>query len=150
MDIPKIYLDNCCYNRPFDDLSQVNVKNEASAKTYIQMLIKFKSLILYSSYMLFYEISENPFISNREHIAKFVIDYSSTYISEDLEDLIIPLSTEIMKTGIKRKDSIHLACSIIAECDYFISTDKRLLNYKTDKIKIVNPIEFVKIWRGMV
>jgi hypothetical protein len=24
----KIYLDNCCYGRPFDDLSQERIKNE--------------------------------------------------------------------------------------------------------------------------
>nr|AGS51630.1 hypothetical protein [uncultured bacterium contig00017] len=52
-----------------------------------------------------------------------------------------------MKTGIKKKDAVHLACSVIAGCDYFITTDKRLTNYKTDNIQIVNPIEFVKIWR---
>jgi hypothetical protein len=28
----KIYLDNCCYNRPFDDLSQEKVKDESTAK----------------------------------------------------------------------------------------------------------------------
>ena len=49
--------------------------------------------------------------------------------------------------GYALKDAVHLACSIIAECDYFITTDKRVLNYKTDKIKIVNPINFVNIWR---
>ena len=27
----KIYLDNCCYNRPFDDLSQEKNYMEASA-----------------------------------------------------------------------------------------------------------------------
>ena len=44
----KIYLDNCCYNRPFDDLSQVRVRDEAVAKMFIQSLIKYKSLILFS------------------------------------------------------------------------------------------------------
>jgi len=27
-----IYLDNCCYNRPFDDQSQLRVRLEAEAK----------------------------------------------------------------------------------------------------------------------
>ena len=42
---------------------------------------------------------------------------------------------------------LDLACSIIAKCDYFITTDKRVCNYKTDRIKIVNPSDFVKEWR---
>ncbi len=28
-------------------------------------------------------------------------------------------------------------------CEYFISTDKRLLKYKSNKIKLVTPVEFV-------
>ena len=148
MDKMRIYLDNCCYARPFDDLTQVKIRYEANAKTYIQWLIRFDSLTLYSSYMLLFEISENPFESNRKHITNFVAEHSSVYIDEEYEDEIMQLSEEIMKTGVKRKDSIHLACSIIAECDYFITTDRRVTNYKTDKIKIVNPIEFVRIWRA--
>ena len=143
----KIYLDNCCYGRPFDDLSQEKIKNEATAKMYIQSLIKYKSLVLYSSYMLSLEISEIPFESNKEHIMRFVNDYAEFFVSSERENEILPLTNEIMKTGIKRKDAVHLACSIIAECDYFITTDKRVLNYKTDKLKILNPIEFVRIWR---
>lgn len=32
----RIYLDNCCYNRPYDDLSQFTVNLEAQAKLFIQ------------------------------------------------------------------------------------------------------------------
>ena len=143
----KIYLDNCCYGRPFDDLSQEKINDEATAKMFIQSLIKYKSLLLYSSFMLFREISDIPIASNKEHILKFVNEYSSFFISEDRREDIKQISEDIMKTGIKNKDAIHLACSMIAECDYFITTDKRVLNHKTDMIKIANPIEFVKIWR---
>ncbi|MCL1858733.1 MAG: hypothetical protein FWF92_05815 [Oscillospiraceae bacterium] len=143
----KVYLDNCCYGRPFDDLSQEKIRNEATAKMFIQSLIKYKSLSLYSSYMLSLEINENPFENIKEHILHFLDDYSDYFISRERENEMLPLTNEIMETGIKLKDAVHLACSIVAECDYFITTDKRVLNYKTDKIKIVNPINFVNIWR---
>jgi hypothetical protein len=32
----KLYLDNCCYNRPFDDLSQKTIAEEAQAFDYTQ------------------------------------------------------------------------------------------------------------------
>ena len=51
-----------------------------------------------------------------------------------------------METGVRYKDSIHLACAIIAGCDYMITTDKRLSKHMIEKIKIINPIDFVKIW----
>ncbi len=33
---------------------------------------------------------------------------------------------------------------------YFITTDKRLLKYKDNNIKLINPIDFVKLWRAGV
>jgi hypothetical protein len=38
----KIYLDNCCYNRPFDDQDHMRVYLKTQAKLYIQELIKEK------------------------------------------------------------------------------------------------------------
>ena len=32
----KIYLDNCCFNRPFDDQSQLRIRLESEAKLKIQ------------------------------------------------------------------------------------------------------------------
>ena len=143
----KIYLDNCCYNRPFDDLSQVKVKEEAIAKMFIQSLVKYKSLVLFSSYMLLLEANESPAENSKQHILHFINEYSEFFIGKERESETLPLTKEIMKTGIKLKDAVHLACSIVAECDCFITTDRRVLNYKTDKIKIVNPVEFVELWR---
>jgi hypothetical protein len=36
----RVYLDNCCYNRPFDDQEQRSVQLETQAKLWIQDLIK--------------------------------------------------------------------------------------------------------------
>ncbi|MDR2716284.1 MAG: hypothetical protein LBB46_06020 [Coriobacteriaceae bacterium] len=35
----RIYLDNCCFNRPFDDQKQIKVKLETEAKLSIQRQI---------------------------------------------------------------------------------------------------------------
>lgn len=40
-------------------------------------------------------------------------------------------------------DSWHVSCALIANADYFLTTDKRLLKYKTDSIKMINPIDFI-------
>ncbi|MCL2086522.1 MAG: hypothetical protein FWH05_02870 [Oscillospiraceae bacterium] len=142
----KIYMDNCCYGRPFDDQTQIKVRLEATAKMYIQSLVRFKSLVLYSSFMLSHEIDKCPVKETKDYISQFVKEFSSFHVSEGKNSEVALLADEIMKTGVKYKDAIHLACSMIAGCDYMITTDKRVLKYKTDRIKIVNPIEFVKIW----
>ncbi len=61
----KIYLDNCCYNRPYDDQTQIRISLETQAKLYIQDLVKNKKLDLVTSYILWYENSENPFIMRK-------------------------------------------------------------------------------------
>lgn len=35
-----IYLDNCCFNRPFDDQEQLRVRLETEAKLRIQHLMR--------------------------------------------------------------------------------------------------------------
>ncbi len=45
----KIYLDMCCYNRPYDDQSQIKIALETQSKLYIQHLIKDKKLELITS-----------------------------------------------------------------------------------------------------
>ena len=35
----KIYLDNCAYNRPFDDQTQIKIALETEAKRHIQRFI---------------------------------------------------------------------------------------------------------------
>ncbi len=51
---------------------------------------------------------------------------------------------EIMATGVKVKDAHHVACAIAASCDYLLTTDKRLLQYKTDEIELLNPVDFIE------
>jgi len=61
----KIYLDNCCFNRPFDDQSQIKIRIETEAILYIQEKIIDKKFDLVRSYMLDYENSFNPFVEKR-------------------------------------------------------------------------------------
>ena len=58
----RIYLDNCCFNRPYDDQSQFKIALEAQCKLRIQNRIKAGELTLVASYMLRYECAANPHI----------------------------------------------------------------------------------------
>ena len=141
----KIYLDNCCYNRPYDDLSQIAVSLEANAKLHIQYLIKYGVIDLVYSYMSLYEIEQNPYEFKKAHILEF-LENATEYVSQEYSEKILEKSEIIMESGIKFADAAHLASAIFSKCDYFITTDKRLLKYKTSEINLVNPIEFVKMW----
>lgn len=140
----KVYLDNCCFNRPYDDQSQLRISLETQAKLYVQDLIKRKKLELVTSYVLWYENSQNPYEMRRKAITEFIQRNTTEYIDTDKADFIKSKSEEIMKTGVKTKDAYHVACAIYASCDYFLSTDDRLLKYNTDEIQMLSPIDFIK------
>ena len=55
-----IYLDNCCFNRPFDDQSYLSIFLETYAKLAIQDLINEKKINLIWSFILDYENNANP------------------------------------------------------------------------------------------
>jgi predicted nucleic acid-binding protein len=45
---------------------------------------------------------------------------------------------------LKPKDALHIACAIAADADYFLTTDKKILNKPIDGIAVVNPIDFIR------
>lgn len=140
----KIYLDNCCYNRPYDDQQQLRVYLETQAKLHIQQCIIQKKIKLVCSFISRYENSENPNVSNRDSIAQFFLN-ASEYIGNEHTEDIRKIADKFMKQGIKMKDATHLACAIKAECDYFLTTDDKLIKkYNENAIKIRTPITFLK------
>ena len=139
----KVYLDNCCYNRPYDDQTQITVNLESLAKLRIQNEIRDHKIDLASSYILIAENAANRFEGKRIDIKSFIDRYTQTYVSEISKAKVMEIAEDIMKTGIKLMDACHVACSIIAGCDYFITTDRRLLRYNSDMVKIINPVNYV-------
>jgi predicted nucleic acid-binding protein len=137
----RIYLDNCSFNRPYDDPSVLKNYLEAEAKTYIQNEIVNKTFELAWSYIMDYEIYFNPFDDRKSQILKWKdiaiidIEYSENNVN---------MAKEIRRKNIKVKDSIHIACAIEAECKYFITTDGKLLNKTVNNIIIINPIDFIR------
>ena len=57
----RVYLDNCCFNRPFDNQESIRVKLETDAKLYVQLMIRSGILELAWSYILDFENNANPF-----------------------------------------------------------------------------------------
>ncbi len=46
----RIYLDNCCFNRPFDNQNDMKIKIETEAKLSIQEIIKKDEIDVVWSY----------------------------------------------------------------------------------------------------
>ena len=142
-----IYLDNCCFNRPFDDQGQIRIRLEAEAKLFIQQQIMEKKLELAWSYILDFENSANPFPERKTSIARWK-SRATVYVVESAALLV--LANEIQSLGVAPKDALHVACSIEGKCNYFMTTDDQILKTLTDygKIQITNPVGFVTESRG--
>ena len=146
----KVYLDNCSYNRPFDDQSQMRIYLETQAKLHIQKLIHNGSLALAISYISRYENWDSPLSRNKITIEKFFKN-ATTFVDIDKADIIECKANEIMKFGVKSKDALHISCAIEAACNYFITTDDGILKkYITDEIKVCSPVEFINIWEDFL
>ena len=105
----KIYLDNCCYNRPYDDQSYLNVSLETQAKLRVQEEIR----------------------AGKHELIQIA------------DDSVVRNAKEIMKKGIKNKDALHIASAIAADCDVFLTVDRKLLKTPVDGIKTVSPMDFL-------
>ena len=138
-----LYLDNCCFNRPFDDQSQLSVRLEAEAVLFIQQTIKEAKVALVWSSILDFEIRKSPFETRREatdefrKLACFIAD-----VTPEIEQEARRFQSE----GLAIIDSLHLACAISAGCDYFITVDREILKNQVPKIAVVNPIQFVHVY----
>lgn len=133
-DTLKIYLDNCCFNRPFDDQTQLKIHVESEAKLEIQSQIRNGKYDLVWSYILEYENKMNPFELRKESIIKWK-KIAKEHIIENNE--IIAYAENLQRYGIKPKDALHISCARYAKCKYFITTDRLLLNKNVKGIKIL-------------
>jgi predicted nucleic acid-binding protein len=119
----KIYLDNCCFNRPFDDQSQIRIRLESEAKLEIQEEIRAGKVQLIWSYILDYENNKNPY-----------------------QERLIETANLLNQKGLQKIDSLHIACAIFAKCEYFLTTDDKILQRAKliDDINVNDPIGFIK------
>ena len=139
----RMYLDNCCFNRPFDDQRQTRVRLEAEAKLCIQEHIRSGTLELVWSYMLDFENAANPFEERRATISGW-----RQYATLDIEEtaMILQRATILAEKGLKAKDALHIACAIAGECPYFVTTDDDILKRRQDvhDITVIDPTAFVR------
>lgn len=99
--------------------------------------------------MTAYENDKNPYEMRRNNIQTFQERYATAHVIETADGKILDMAREIEATGVKHKDACHVACAILSQCDFFLTTDDRLLKYRSDAIKLENPIDFQERMEGI-
>jgi len=146
--MPRIYLDMCCYCRPFDNNSQSRILLEAEAVLRIVDAVRDKKLHLISSDIVTAELLENPkedAVAWIDSVLEFSFDHVQLTSNIEHEAVVIVAS------GIRPKDALHVASALAGNAEYFCTCDDRLLKKlqatASVNIQALNPIEIVN--RGL-
>lgn len=140
----KLYLDNCCFNRPFDDQRHIKIRLETEAKLFIQEKIIEGQIELVWSYILDFENEANPYEERRNAIK----DWKQKASLDQEENKDILNEARMLETkGLKGKDALHVACAIAARCDYLVTSDDQIINKlkEFEKIIVLNPVDIISI-----
>ncbi len=137
----RVYLDNCCYNRPFDEQGQLKVLLETLAKLNIQQQMRDGVLEYVWSTVLDFEISKSRFIDR----ALQIIPWAGGAVVTVSVDASIRERAKVFEAGgLKAMDALHLACAETADCDWFFTTDRGILKKARSltSMRVANPVEF--------
>ena len=139
----RIYLDNCCYNRPFDDQTQERIHLESEA---ILTILKRGQLNVYEivgSEMLELEMERMGDETKKRKVKEL---YQVTHMHVAYTDEIKKRSEDIMKISkIRTFDSLHIAAAESANADVLLTTDDKMSNMTSKlelKVKVQNPLQF--------
>ncbi len=136
----KIYLDNCCLNRPFDDQLQDKIRLETDAILAIINMCDNKKWEFFKSDVLLYEINQIIDYDRRQKVMR-IYKYGKTEIK--ICKSIQTRANKLIEYNIKPFDALHIASAEYAKSDIFLTTDKKLIlaSYSANlKIKVMNPV----------
>ena len=137
----KVYLDNCAYNRPFDDQEDIRIRLESEAKLFLQEQIRDNKIDLVWSSVNSYENNVNPSPEKRERIVAWK-EIAAQQCK--MNTIVLTKALELQSFNLRAKDALHIASAIISQCDFFITTDRKILNKTIDEVAVVNPLYFVE------
>jgi len=141
----KIYLDTCCYGRPWDGQTSASIIAEANA---IETIIDWRHINGYTiigSSVLDAEILKNPNAEDRDAIMAFYRDATDGYTYLTATDRTRAQSFQA--AGLKVNDSYHLAVAEAVGANVLLTVDKPFLRTVNSKnlcgVKVMNPLDFV-------
>ena len=141
----KLYFDNCCYNRPYDDQTQEKIHMEGEAILAIIHKCDQNNDEIIGSPVLDLEIDKISDIEKKEKVKSFydkTITWKINY-TENIAKRVQELSRE---TNIRVLDRFHLSFAEYSDADVLLTTDTKFEKAcsKMDlKIKVINPLKYL-------
>ncbi|MDR0853258.1 MAG: PIN domain-containing protein [Clostridiales Family XIII bacterium] len=139
-----IYLDNCCYNRPFDNQSQERIHLESEAVLAIIKRGRFSHDVIWGSTALDIEMGNLKDVVKKEKVA---ILYEIAKTKIEFSEAVLLRAKDIQSvSSIRSFDALHIAFAESGGLDYFITTDDRLEKACANlslNVKVLNPLKYI-------
>ncbi len=153
-----IMLNTNVYGRPYDDITQKRILEEAIASVKIFSLAILGSVIVKASDVLFAELSLIKDKPKREMVVLLVRQISKGSIK--LNEPIIRVADKLHNLTNDYMDALHIASAALGGCSYFLTCDdeltlnapqiERLLIGEGFNIQIKNPLKFIRELGGLL
>ena len=121
----RIYLDNCCLQRPLDDQSNPRVRIETEAVFVVLAAVRAGELSLMGSEALDYEVGRIPDEARRLEVMS-ILSLATEHLP--VTDLIESLAESFAARGIAAMDAVHSALASNAHADFFCTCDDKLFH----------------------
>lgn len=152
-----IYFDNCCFNRPFDDLTQDKIRIESDAVCSILKKVENGKIKLLGSDILDAEMLKMKDLYRRSKVLRLyslVRDKVELTNAIERRAQIFRAETEKYRGKehvLKLYDSLHLASAEIGEADVFLTVDERVISTCKNlslNMRVMNPVVWFLEYEG--
>jgi hypothetical protein len=139
----RLYLDLCCFKRPFDDQRQERIRREATAVTTIIERAEHGQLELVRSPALLLENDRNPREDRRLGAALWIDGAAASVV---LTDSVEARARALAVLGFPAMDALHVAFAEAADARWLVTCDDQLLalgrRCATDlRVAVVGPVD---------
>jgi predicted nucleic acid-binding protein len=141
-----IYLDVCCYNRPFNDYRQPRIRLEGGAVVSILEMVREGAITLVGSEMVTLEVNHIPKLRRRRRIQRLIGEATLTVQVGATERA---RGKELEAVGFSAPDALHLACAEAGKADVLLTTDDRFLQRAQRyasmlHVRVENPVNWIQ------
>jgi predicted nucleic acid-binding protein len=141
----KLYLDNCCYNRPYDDQTQERVHLEGEAVLAIINKYGRNDYEIIGSSVLDIEIEQIENMEKQEKVKNFYEQTISRKIGYNI-DILKRVKELSEQSKIRTLDRFHLSFAEYAGVDVLLTTDdkfEKACSKLNLNISVINPLSFL-------
>jgi predicted nucleic acid-binding protein len=141
----KLYLDSCCYNRPYDDQTQERIHLEGEAVLAIIHKVRENNDEIIGSPVLDFELKQ---ITDNEKQEK-VKDFYEQTIDKEIgynDDIFKRIKELAEQTNIRTLDRFHLCFAENAGVNVLLTTDdkfEKACSKLNLNVRVMNPLNFL-------